>query len=233
MIAEIKRASPSKGALNPGIDATEQARSYVEAGVAAISVLTEPDRFKGTLADLRSAAALGTPCLRKDFTVDPYQVWEARVNGAAAILLIVAALDDDTLARLYAEAQQARLGVLVEVHDEDELTRALRLEPDVVGVNARDLRTFEVNRSAFADLRPAIPDGVLAVAESGVRGPSDVIEAGAAGADAVLVGEALVTSEDPRAAAVALVAAGRAAADDDTHHRHDIDDATGGTDRHD
>jgi indole-3-glycerol phosphate synthase len=212
VIAEIKRASPSKGDLAPGIDAVEQARRYVEAGVAAISVLTEPDRFKGSLDDLEAVAGLGTPCLRKDFTVDAYQIWEARDRGAAAVLLIVAALDDDDLRRLHDEAAHAGLDVLVEVHDEDELHRALRIEPSIVGVNARDLRSFDVDRDAFARLRPAIPEGILAVAESGIRGPDDVLAAGERGADAVLVGETLVTASDPRAMATSLVAAGRAVA---------------------
>ena len=148
------------------------------------------------------------PALRKDFTVDAYQVWEARAHGASAVLLIVAALDDDTLASLHAEAEAAGLTALVEVHDESELARATAIGARVVGVNARDLRTFEVDRGAFARLRPAFPDGVLAVAESGVRGPDDVVAAGDQGADAVLVGESLVTAPDPRAATEALVAAG-------------------------
>lgn len=212
VIAEIKRASPSKGDLAPGIDAVAQARRYVEAGVAAISVLTEPDRFKGSLDDLETVARLGTPCLRKDFTVDAYQIWEARDRGAAAVLLIVAALDDDDLLALHEEAVTAGLDVLVEVHDEHELQRAIEVEPAIIGVNARDLRSFDVDRDAFARLRPAIPEGILAVAESGIRGPDDVLRAGEHGADAVLVGETLVTAHDPRAMAAALVAAGRAVA---------------------
>ena len=209
VIAEVKRASPSKGELAPGLDAVDQARAYVAGGADAISVLTEPDRFRGSLDDLEQVAALGTPALRKDFIVDAYQVWEARARGASAVLLIVAALDDDTLAALHAEADDAGLTALVEVHDEDELARAVRLGARVVGVNARDLRTFDVDRDAFARLRPAIPEGTVTVAESGVRGPDDVVRAGHAGADAVLVGESLVTAEDPAAATAALVRAGR------------------------
>ena len=211
VIAEVKRASPSKGDLAPGMDAVDQARAYVAGGAHAISVLTEPDRFKGTLDDLRAVAALGTPALRKDFTVDPYQVWEARAHGASAVLLIVAALDDDDLAALHDEAASAGLTALVEVHDEAELARAAAIGARVVGVNARDLRTFEVDREAFARLRPAFPDGVVAVAESGIRGPEDVVRAAQQGADAVLVGESLVTSSDPAAATRALVEAGRPA----------------------
>jgi indole-3-glycerol phosphate synthase len=210
VIAEVKRASPSRGDLAPGMDAVAQGRAYVDAGVAAISVLTEPKRFKGSLADLEAVAALGTPALRKDFTVDEHQVLQARLAGAAAVLLIVAALSDDDLATFAQAAADAGLACLVEVHDEVELARALAIEPAVVGVNARDLRTFEVDRGAFARLRPGIPDHVVAVAESGVRGPDDVRRAADLGADAVLVGESLVTADDPRAAAAALVAAGRA-----------------------
>lgn len=209
VIAEVKRASPSKGALAPELDAVAQATAYRAGGADAISVLTEPSRFAGSLADLTHVSALGTPTLRKDFLVDPYQVWEARVAGASAVLLIVAALDDDELTALADVAAEAGLDTLVEVHDEAELERALAVDAAVVGVNARDLRSFELHRDAFARLRPRIPSGVLAVAESGIRGPDDVRTAGAEGADAVLVGESVVTSEDPAAAVRELVAAGR------------------------
>lgn len=211
VIAEVKRASPSKGPLAPGLDAVAQAESYRRGGVDAISVLTEPSRFAGSLDDLSAISALGTPTLRKDFLVDPYQVWEARLSGASAVLLIAAALSDDELELLAAAAAEAHLDTLVEVHDESELERALAIEPQVLGVNARDLRTFEIDRDAFARLRPQVPEGVLVVAESGVRGPDDVRRAAAQGADAVLVGESLVTSDDPAAAVSALVVAGRAA----------------------
>ncbi len=209
VIAEVKRASPSRGDLAPGLRAVDQGRAYVDGGAAAISVLTEPARFKGSLADLGAVAALGTPVLRKDFTVDAYQVWEARAHGAAAVLLIVAALDDDVLADLHAEAARAGLAALVEVHDGSELDRAVAVGARLIGVNARDLRTFDVDRDAFARLRPGIPDTALAVAESGIRGPDDVVRAGELGADAVLVGESLVTAADPAAATAALVRAGR------------------------
>lgn len=211
LIAEIKRASPSKGALAPDLDATAQATCYREGGADAISVLTEPSRFRGSLEDLERVAALGTPTLRKDFAVATYQVWEARLAGAAAVLLIVAALSDEELAGLASAAAEAGLDTLVEVHDDDELERALRVDPTVVGVNARDLRTFEVDRDAFARLRPRMPEGVVAVAESGIRGPDDVRRAADQGADAVLVGESLVTCDDPAAAVAELVAAGRTA----------------------
>jgi indole-3-glycerol phosphate synthase len=211
VIAEIKRASPSKGELAPDLDAPAQARAYVDGGAAAISVLTEPDRFKGSLADLADVAALRVPTLRKDFVVDRYQVWEARAAGAAAVLLIVAALDEPTLAALHDEALGAGLAVLVEVHDAAEAAAARRIDAGIVGVNARDLRTFELDRDGFARLRPELPDDALAVAESGVRGPEDVVRAAAEGADAVLVGESLVRASEPRAAVAALVEAGRPA----------------------
>lgn len=209
VIAEVKRASPSRGPLAPGLDAVAQAELYREGGADAISVLTEPSRFEGSLADLTRVAALGTPALRKDFIVDTYQVWEARLAGASAVLLIVAALDDRQLAALADEAAVAELDVLVEVHDESELDRALAVHPTVVGVNARDLRTFDIDRGAFERLRPRLPAGVLAVAESGIRGPGDVRDAASRGADAVLVGESVVTSDDPAGAVRALVDAGR------------------------
>lgn len=211
VIAEVKRASPSRGDLAPDLDAVAQATAYRDAGVAAISVLTEPARFKGSIEDLEAVAALGTPTLRKDFTVDVHQVLQARLAGAAAVLLIVAALDDEALAELAQASHDAGLACLVEVHDEEELRRALAIEPQVVGVNARDLRTFDVDRDAFARLRAGIPDDIVAVAESGITGPDDVRRAAGQGADAVLVGESLVTASSPGTAAAALVAAGRRA----------------------
>jgi indole-3-glycerol phosphate synthase len=217
VIAEVKRASPSKGPLAPGLDATAQARAYLDGGAAAISVLTEPDRFLGSLDDLAAVASLGRPALRKDFLVDPYQVWEARLVGASAVLLIVAAIDEARLQALHDEAHAAGLSVLVEVHDDAEVEVARRVGARIVGVNARDLRTFELDRDAFARLRPRLPEGCLAVAESGVRDPDDVRRAGQDGADAVLVGESVVVAEDPHAAVAHLVAAGqdRDAADQD------------------
>jgi indole-3-glycerol phosphate synthase len=209
VIAEIKRASPSKGDLAPDLAAPVQARAYVDGGAAAVSVLTEPDRFRGSLGDLADVAALGIPALRKDFVVDPYQVLEARAAGAAAVLLIVAALDEATLGELHDEARACGLDVLVEVHDEAEAATAVRVGATIVGINARDLRTFDVDRGAFSRLRPRLPARVLAVAESGVRDPDDVRDAARSGADAVLVGESLVRATDPTAAVAALVAAGR------------------------
>lgn len=212
VIAEIKRASPSKGDLAPGMDAPTQARAYTDGGAAAISVLTEPDRFKGSLGDLADVSALGVPALRKDFVVDAYQIWEARAAGASAVLLIVAALDEVTLAALLEEAANAGLDVLTEIHDADEAAAANRVGARIVGVNARDLRTFELDRDGFARLRPHLNESVLAVSESGVRNADDVRLAASQGADAVLVGESLVRAADPRAAVAELVDAGRAVA---------------------
>lgn len=209
VIAEIKRASPSRGPLAPEVVAPLQARAYVDGGAAGVSVLTEPDRFLGSLADLADVAALGVPALRKDFLVDPYQVWEARAAGASAVLLIVAALEEATLSALHDEATEAGLDALVEVHDADEVALTHRIGARLVGVNARDLRTFELDPDGFARLRPSLPGDALAVAESAIREPDDVRRAAADGADAVLVGEALVTASDPAAAVAALVAAGR------------------------
>jgi indole-3-glycerol phosphate synthase len=209
LIAEVKRASPSKGPIAPDLDAVAQAAAYRSGGAAAVSVLTEPDRFQGSLVDLAAVAALGVPALRKDFLVDPYQVWEARLAGASAVLLIVAALDEPTLTRLDAEAREAGLGVLVEVHDEAEMAAAARLGADVIGVNARDLKTFAMDPDGFARLRAHLPDTALAVAESGITSPDDVRRAADEGADAVLVGESLVRAPDPTAFAAALIAAGR------------------------
>jgi indole-3-glycerol phosphate synthase len=216
VIAELKRASPSAGHLAWIPDPAPRAHAYVAGGAAAVSVLTEPAHFRGTLADLTAvAAAVPVPVLRKDFVVDPYQVWEARAAGASAVLLIVAALDDAALAELIGVVADAGLDALVEVHDEREAERAGRaLEaaryPDVpvVGVNARDLATLQVDPGRFAACVAALPTGALAVAESGVAGPDDVARAAAAGAAAVLVGRHLVTAPDPQAAVRALLAGG-------------------------
>lgn len=208
VLAEVKRASPSKGPIAPDLDAVSQAAAYQRGGAAALSVLTEPSRFAGGLADLVAVAGLGLPALRKDFIVDPYQVWEAREAGAAAILLIVAALEPGQLAALYAEARAADLDVLVEVHDAAEVAATHAIGAQLVGINARDLRTFEVDAGAFARLRADLPSGALAVAESGIRTPEDLHAVARAGADAVLVGESLVRAADPAAAVAALVAAG-------------------------
>lgn len=209
VIAEIKRASPSRGPLAPDIVAGALAGIYRQAGAVAISVLTEPDGFRGSLDDLAEVADIGLPALRKDFIVDRYQVWEARRAGAAAILLIVAALDDTMLAALIDEAGEAGLDVLIEAHDEREIDRAITAGGTIIGINARDLRTFEIDRTAFARLRKRLPADVIAVAESGVRNADDVVRHGEEGADAVLVGESLVSADDPGGALARLVAAGR------------------------
>jgi indole-3-glycerol phosphate synthase len=210
VIAEVKRASPSQGPIAPGLDAAAQATAYQRGGAAAVSVLTEPTRFAGSLDDLAAVSATGVSALRKDFIVDRYQIWEARAAGAAAVLLIVAALDDRTLAGLHDEAALAGLDALVEVHDVEEAARAAAIGARIVGVNARNLRTFEVDPEAFARLRASLPAQALAVAESGISTPEQIREAAACGADAVLVGESLVRAADPAAAVAALVAAGRA-----------------------
>lgn len=208
VIAEVKRASPSRGPLAPDLDPAATARTYLEGGAAAVSVLTAPEGFLGSLDDLRAVVPLGAPVLRKDFVVDPLQVWEARAAGAAAVLLLAVALDDAQLATLLATAAEAGLDALVEVHDEDEMARAARLGPAIVGVNVRDLRDFRVENDRFARVAGGRPSGAVLVAESGVHGPDDVRAYARAGADAVLVGEHLVTSGDPAAATRALVAAG-------------------------
>lgn len=210
VVAEVKRASPSRGVFAPGLNAEEQGRAFRDGGAAAVSVLTEPERFLGSLDDLVAVSALGVPTLRKDFIVDEYQVWEARAAGAAAVLLIVAALGDQQLEELLGLARSAEIDALVEVHDEVEVARALRAGAEVIGVNARDLRTFDVDRGAFARLRPLIGAGVASIAESGIRGPADLDAAAEQGASAVLVGEWLANSSDPQGAVAALVWAGKA-----------------------
>jgi indole-3-glycerol phosphate synthase len=205
VIAEVKRRSPSKGALAEIPDPATLARQYAAGGAAAISVLTEQRRFGGSLADLRAVrAAVDTPLLRKDFVVEPYQVLEARAAGADLVLLIVAALDDDTLRRLHDQARELGLAVLVEVHDEAETERAVALGAELVGVNARNLKTLEVDQDAFGRLAPLIPDDRVKVAESGIFGPVDVKRYVAEGARAVLVGEALVKDGDPEGAVRAM-----------------------------
>ena len=212
LIAEVKRSSPSKGALAQIADPAALARSYAEGGAAAISVLTEQRRFNGSLADLAAVrAAVDIPVLRKDFMVDEYQFWEARAYGADIVLLIVAALDQPTLIDYLALAQELGMTPLVEVHDEAETERAVSAGAQVIGVNARNLKTLEVDRAVFARLAPLIPADCIRIAESGVRSALDVVEYARSGADAVLVGEALVTGDDPRASAQAMIAAGQAA----------------------
>jgi indole-3-glycerol phosphate synthase len=209
VIAEVKRSSPSKGALAAIADPAALAADYEAGGAATISVLTEQRRFGGSLDDLTAVrAAVSIPVLRKDFIVTSYQLWEARAAGADLALLIVAALDQNRLEALVDRATSIGLTPLVEVHDEEEVERALDAGATLVGVNARNLKTLEVDRDTFARLAPRIPDHVVRVAESGVRGPHDVFEYAKQGANVVLVGETLVRGDDPRTAVADLVAAG-------------------------
>jgi indole-3-glycerol phosphate synthase len=212
LIAEVKRRSPSKGDLATIADPAALATLYAQNGASAISVLTEQRRFSGSLADLDAVrAAVDTPLLRKDFIVTPYQVAEARAHGADLVLLIVAALEQPLLAELAAQIHAYGMTALVEVHDEAELDRAAALpagDAPLIGINARNLKTLEVDRAVFRRLRKLVPAGRLAVAESGVRGPQDFTDYALAGADAVLAGEACVTGPDPAATVRGLVAAG-------------------------
>ena len=205
VVAEVKRRSPSRGDLDPGLDPTAVAADYAAGGARCLSVLTDERFFGGTPADLAAArAACSLPVLRKDFTVCPADVYDTRAMGADAVLLIVAALDDTELATLHALAGAVGLDALVEVHDEQELARALDVGATLVGVNQRDLVTFEVDHDRAERLAPAIPAGVVAVAESGVRDAADAARLAAAGYQAVLVGETLVRSEDRPGAVAAL-----------------------------
>lgn len=210
VIAEIKRASPSKGQLAEIAEPAWLAREYVAGGASVISVLTEERRFGGCLADFDAVrGAVDVPLLRKDFIVEPYQVWESRAHGADLVLLIVAALDQPRLTGLLDRVESLGMTPLVEVHDEEEVDRAMEAGARLVGVNARSLRTLEVDRECFARLAPRLLEAnVTTVAESGVRGPHDVFSRRAEGASAVLVGETLVTGRDPRHAVAELVAAG-------------------------
>ena len=209
VIAEVKRRSPSKGALAAISDPAGLAEDYEAGGASVISVLTEQRRFGGSLADLDAVRArVEVPLLRKDFVVSSYQVWEARAHGADLVLLIVAALEQNALVSLRERTESLGMTALVEVHDELELARALDAGARVVGVNARNLKTLEIDRSVFGRLSAAIPDSVVKVAESGVRGPHDLLAYAAVGADAVLVGEGVVTGGNPRQAVADLVTAG-------------------------
>jgi indole-3-glycerol phosphate synthase len=210
IIAEMKRRSPSGGALRGELDPAAVAVGYASAGAAALSVLTDGPDFGGSLDDMVAARdAVTIPVLRKDFTVDPVQVAEARVAGADAVLLIVAVLADDVLAQCLDAAERVGIDAVVEVHDEDETRRAVAHGARCIGVNNRDLRSLTTDLSTFARLRALIPGDVVCVAESGVRGADDVRRLVGEGADAVLVGETLMRSADPAAACRALVEAAR------------------------
>lgn len=209
VVAEVKRASPSAGAIAADLDAVAQARRYAAAGAAAISVLTDGPGFGGSLDDLRAVrAAVDTPLLRKDFVVDRYQLLEARAAGADAALLIAAALDDAALRTLLADCRALGLAALVEVHDAPEAARALAAGATLVGVNNRDLRTFVVDLAASEAILPGLPPHVRGVAESGVRTPADAHRLLRAGARNLLVGEALVRAADPGALLRAMCAPG-------------------------
>ena len=221
LIAECKKASPSRGLMVPDYDPVRLAQAYVRAGASAISVLTDARHFQGTLADLRDvkealdatpspATQMPVPVMRKDFIFDPYQLYEARAAGADAVLLIVAVLSGGDLKRLLEQTQALGMQALVEVHDEAELERVLPLQPPVIGVNNRNLQTFEVDLENTRRLRRIIPDEQVVVAESGIKTTDDIERLKEMGVDAVLVGETLVRSKDVFKTAQALVRAGRA-----------------------
>jgi indole-3-glycerol phosphate synthase len=207
VIAEIKRASPSRGRFAVAIDPPVVAADYIAGGAAAISVLTDEPFFQGSLSDMAAAADVAhgaerpIPILRKDFVVDAYQIVEARAHGADAILLIAAALDDGQFSELFGIAREWGLDALVEVHDEQEMARAIAIGARIIGINNRDLKTFTVNLATTERLAPLVPECALVVAESGVRGPGEVLRLALAGANAILVGEGVITASD-RAAAV-------------------------------
>ncbi|OQO92143.1 indole-3-glycerol phosphate synthase [Saccharomonospora piscinae] len=209
VIAEVKRRSPSKGDLAAIPDPAALAKEYEDAGARVISVLTERRRFGGSLADLDAVrAAVDVPLLRKDFVVSPYQVHEARLHGADVVLLIVAALEQNALVALLDRVESLGMTALVEVHNAEEADRALEAGASVIGINARNLHTLEVDRDVFSRLAPGLPMDTYKIAESGVRGPGDLMAYAGHGADAVLVGEGLVASGDPKGSLVKLVTAG-------------------------
>jgi len=212
VIAECKRRSPSKGVLAASYDPVAIARAYQQGGAAAISVLTEPTFFDGALDHLAAVrAAVDVPLLRKDFIVDEYQLFEARAAGADAVLLIVAALDQPTLERLQRRAWDLSLATLIEVHDDEELTRAVASGARVIGVNNRNLRTLQVDVAASDRLAAAMPRHITGVSESGLQSRADLERLGAAGYRAFLIGERFMTDPDPAAALQALVAVGEKA----------------------
>jgi indole-3-glycerol phosphate synthase len=206
IIAELKKASPSRGLIRADFDPVGLATSLEAAGAAALSVLTDREFFQGSLENLaRASAAVRIPCLRKDFIVDPFQILEARAAGADAILLIVAARTDGELKSLYAEAQRHELDVLCEVHDRAELERAVALGFSVIGVNSRNLHTMQVDPETQIELARLLPPDVVRVAESGIRQAADIARMSEAGYDAFLVGESLMREADPAAALAALL----------------------------
>jgi indole-3-glycerol phosphate synthase len=211
VIAELKRASPSRGVIRGSFPVSRLACQLKEGGATALSVLTEEQHFQGSLGYLaEAAAATGLPCLRKDFIVDEYQLFEAKLHGAAAVLLIAAALTGPELTTLYSRARELGLDVLCEVHDEDELARVVAIGADVIGVNSRDLKTLKVDRQTHFKLAAQIPKNVLRVAESGIKSGADVRELWGAGYRAFLIGETLMAENDPGAALAQLIAQARA-----------------------
>ena len=213
LVAEVKRRSPSKGAINDGLSIVPQARAYVSGGAAAVSILTEPEHFGGAASDLEQAArAVSVPVLKKDFHVDPIQVVEARALGASALLLIVRALPPAELGRMMAAAREWGLEAVVEAHCEQELELALAADAALIGVNNRDLETLAIDRSTADRLIPLIPRDRVAIAESGIGSAADVQRAALAGADAVLVGSFVSAAADPLGAVRALTGVPRASA---------------------
>ncbi len=209
LIAEHKRRSPSAGAIREGASCADIVSAYDRGGAAAVSVLTEETHFGGSLADLREArAATELPILRKDFTIDPYQLYEAKVAGADGVLLVVGSLEQGELASLYAQAQELDLDALVEIHDGEELERALELDCDVIGINNRDLVDFSVDIQRTFDLLADVPAGKVVVSESGIHHRGQIDELEQVGVDAVLVGEALMRSPDPERAVRELASTG-------------------------
>ena len=216
LIAEFKRRSPSRGDISPNADITTQVAAYERGGAAALSVLTDERHFGGSLADLRAAReAASLPILRKDFIIDPYQLYEAAVSGADAVLLIVRALSDDRLRELYEEARAIDLDCLVEVHDAEELERALDVGAEVIGINNRDLDEQDIDIQTTFELMPDVPAGKTVVAESGISGREELAELDRVGVDAVLIGGALMDAPDPELAARALTGA-----DETREHRY-------------
>jgi indole-3-glycerol phosphate synthase len=198
VIAEVKKASPSVGLIDPNFDPIRQAKRYLDGGASCLSILTDEKYFQGSLSYLTKISEFsGAPLLRKDFTIHPVQIYEAAVAGADAILLIVAALDDDLLKRLYGEAKDLQLDVLVEVHDLPEMERALELGADLIGINNRNLKTFEIDLATTEKLADEVSDDVLLVSESGIRTLEDAQRALDAGANAVLIGESLMRAHNP------------------------------------
>lgn len=209
VISEVKRKSPSKGALAEIAEPAVLAAEYEAGGASVISVLTEARRFGGSLADLDAVrAAVQIPVLRKDFTVDEYQIYEARAHGADLVLLIVAALDDQLLKTFLELTHQLGMNALVETHTEEEIQRALKAGAKIIGVNVRNLKTLDVDPATFGKLAPLIPAEAVIIAESGVESTEQVAQYGAAGADAILVGEALVKHANPRATVAEFITAG-------------------------